>query len=161
LFPEFVQNYAEVTTTLLDTATRTTDPLIRFAALMLNVNPASLTALFERYRIPNEYRELASLLQRSYNEIIASDNSSAEDLLKLLVGLDAWRRPARFQQVLDACVAITPDCAKAAAQLKEAYVVTDAVKPTEFVAQGLQGAAIQVALQEKRLQVLKCHPAPN
>lgn len=154
LFPSLAGNIDEIISTLSATATHTSDPIFRFVATMLDTDPATLNALFERYRIPNEYRDLTTLMQQYYTNIIDAMELSAEALLTLLTQLDAWRRSERFQQVLDACVAIAPKAKTAVEKLKKAYTITAAIKPTEFVQQGMQGSAIQTALKKKRLAAL-------
>ena len=59
--------------------------------------------LSERWRVPTECRELASLMAREHSNIHQSGKFDAAARLRLLERCDAWRRPARFEQLLWAC----------------------------------------------------------
>jgi tRNA nucleotidyltransferase (CCA-adding enzyme) len=153
LFPQFSHDQTQLQKTreiLRDTSTRTTDPLMRFAASVLYAD--SLEVLCAHLRVPNEYRELALLVQKHHLTIMQVHQPN--EMLKLLSALDAWRRPERFQKILDTCKAMFPENLTAIQALLNAYSVTESIKPTEFVEQGLQGGAIQEALLQKRLQAL-------
>ena len=59
--------------------------------------------LSERWRVPTECRELALLMAREHSNIHQSGKFDAAARLRLLERCDAWRRPARFEQLLWAC----------------------------------------------------------
>jgi tRNA nucleotidyltransferase (CCA-adding enzyme) len=59
--------------------------------------------LSERWRVPTECRELALLMAREHSNIHQSGKFDAAAKLRLLERCDAWRRPARFEQLLWAC----------------------------------------------------------
>ena len=61
--------------------------------------------LAARLRAPHDCRELAVLVARWHGEAHRADEADAERLVDLLVRLDAFRQPARFQQFLQACEA--------------------------------------------------------
>ena len=65
--------------------------------------PAALLALCERWRIPTDCRELAELLLRERQAVQHSAAMDAEALVGLLDSADAWRRPERFELLLQAC----------------------------------------------------------
>ncbi len=152
LFPDIDTVLHKVLTLLKEVSAITSDPKIRFAATLLHV--AKAKELCQQYKVPNEYQDLGLKVREYHSQIIASD-LSPEALLTLLGNLDAWRRAERFQEMLMACEAISPDKKTTIHKLQKAYEITNAVKPTEFVEQGLKGYEIQAALQEKRLQALK------
>jgi tRNA nucleotidyltransferase (CCA-adding enzyme) len=60
-------------------------------------------ALAERFRVPNECRELADVVAREHGHLHASGRLGAATLLRLFERCDALRRPARFAEVLQAC----------------------------------------------------------
>ena len=60
-------------------------------------------ALAERWRVPNDCRELGDVVAREHGHIHASGTLGAEATLRLLERCDALRRPDRFDQVLWAC----------------------------------------------------------
>jgi len=57
----------------------------------------------ERLRVPNDCRELAVLAARHHGEIHLAEQLKASTIVKLLEKADAFRRPDRFEQLLDAC----------------------------------------------------------
>ena len=59
--------------------------------------------LSERWRVPTECRELALLMAREHSNIHQSGKFDTAARLRLLERCDAWRRPARFEQLLWAC----------------------------------------------------------
>lgn len=110
---------------VLEQCARLTDnPVTRFAALVhdlgkgitpkeewpkhLNHEENSvplINALCDRYRIPNEYRELAIHVARYHLHCHKANELRASSILKLLKNIDAFRKPERFQQFLIACEA--------------------------------------------------------
>ena len=59
--------------------------------------------LCERWRVPHECRDLALLMAQHHGVIHRALELKASTILKLLQACDAWRRPQRFSQLLDAC----------------------------------------------------------
>ena len=59
--------------------------------------------LCERWRVPHECRDLALLAAHHHGVIHRALELKASTVLKLLQACDAWRRPQRFSQLLDAC----------------------------------------------------------
>lgn len=57
----------------------------------------------DRLRMPNECRELADVVAREHGNIHRSGEFNASAVLRLLERCDAFRKPARFAQVLQAC----------------------------------------------------------
>lgn len=155
LFPPLAEKFSEVITNLTTATANTPDPIIRFAATLCKLDPTQIKQLCSQYRVPHDYQDLALLINQFYSKVIRADSLSATDLLQLLTDLDAWRRPLRFEQVLEGCLALNPDANHAVMHLKQSYVLTDGITTAEFVQQGLQGAQIKIALQEKRLEALQ------
>ena len=62
-----------------------------------------LGPLAARLRVPVECRELAELVAREHGNLHASAGFGAEALVRLFDRCDAWRRPERFEQALQAC----------------------------------------------------------
>ena len=57
----------------------------------------------ERLRVPHECRDLTLLAARHHGVIHRALELKPSTILKLLQACDAWRRPQRFAQLLDAC----------------------------------------------------------
>jgi len=102
----------------------TDDPVTRFAALVHDlgkgITPKDewpkhinheengvplINALCDRYRIPNDYRELAIHVARYHLHCHRANELRAGSILKLLKNIDAFRKPERFKQFLIACEA--------------------------------------------------------
>jgi tRNA nucleotidyltransferase (CCA-adding enzyme) len=100
------------------------DPIVRFAALTHDlgkgITPKAhwpkhygheeasvklLDGLCARLRIPNEYRECAAGVARYHGNAHRAQELRPSTVLELLEQLDAFRRPARFEQFLLACEA--------------------------------------------------------
>lgn len=81
------------------------DPRIRFAALLHTLSQNEVTSLCDRYRIPNDYRELAILVSKYLPHYQDAKNLTADDLLNLFLATDAFRRPHRFNDFLLVCAA--------------------------------------------------------
>jgi tRNA nucleotidyltransferase (CCA-adding enzyme) len=62
-----------------------------------------LAGVCERFRIPNDCRELAVLVARYHGEVHRADELKPATVVKLLERMDAFRRPDRFELVLGAC----------------------------------------------------------
>jgi tRNA nucleotidyltransferase (CCA-adding enzyme) len=100
------------------------DPVVRFAALTHDLGKgttppsewprhiaheqrgvALVEAMCDRLKIPNAYRELAVLVSRYHLDAHRVTELRDNTLLDLLERLDAFRRPARFEQWVLACEA--------------------------------------------------------
>ena len=108
---------------VMDTSARLSAPLpVRFACLMHDLGkgttPADvlprhighekrsvelLHAVCDRWRVPVEIRELAEVVAREHGNVHRSGELDATPLVRLLERCDAFRKPARFAEVLLAC----------------------------------------------------------
>ncbi len=64
-----------------------------------------LDALCERLKVPRRYCDLARVVARYHGLVHKVDELRPETILDLLEGMDAFRRPERFEQALTACEA--------------------------------------------------------
>jgi tRNA nucleotidyltransferase (CCA-adding enzyme) len=156
-----------------EAARLTLEPRVRFAALVAGVGRTDATtgemresgariiaALADRLRIPNDYRDLAILVARFCPFCHRADELGAEDLLIVLEGLDAFRRPARLEDFLAACEAdlrAAPGAGEAgfaqAGVLMVAFEAAAAIRP---VTDGTTpGHRIGRRLREDRLRALE------
>ncbi|MEX2525241.1 MAG: multifunctional CCA addition/repair protein, partial [Gammaproteobacteria bacterium] len=102
----------------------TADTRVRFAALVHDLGKGTtpkdrlpshpsheergvklIEKLCQRYRIPNRYRELAVIVSRYHLDCHRITEMRADTILKKLEGMDAFRRPDRFDDFLIACEA--------------------------------------------------------
>jgi len=108
---------------VLDTSARLSASLpVRFACLMHDLGkgttPADvlprhighekrsvdlLHAVCDRWRVPVDIRELAEVVAREHGNVHRSGELDAAPLVRLLERCDAFRKPARFAEVLLAC----------------------------------------------------------
>ncbi len=143
---------------LINAVELTTDPRIRFAALLHHQTLDYIGAFCERYRVPSDYRELAELLVRYFKDCQAAD--SAEKMLSLFQVTDAFRREERFKSFLLACKASCLPGEIAGFQewsTKLIYCLEAAKKinVSEYVQAGLPGKEIASKLAEKRRELIQ------
>jgi len=167
---------------VLDQATRLSDdPVVRFAALTHDLGKATtpthelprhiaheergtgiIEELCDRLRIPNAYRELGVLVSRYHLHMHKVTELRPNTVLELLEKLDAFRRPARFEQFLLACEA---DARGRKGLEQRDYPQPDYLRRAREVAvattlsaedrDGLQGFEIAKKLHDKRVHALK------
>ena len=143
------------------------EPWVRFASLMASImaddasvaaNVIRITRLSERLRIPKRYRELALLTARYYEQILNMTSATASTIMTLLTHCDAFRRPERFQELLQASrnigltqkIDIMPTCQR----LSQALNVAQQMDTRLLQQQNLQGKAFAAALQQMREQII-------
>lgn len=154
LLPELDWRAAE-RATMQRAARLSAEPSVRFAALLADAAPQAITALSERLRVPNDYRELALLTARLWQRIAAADTLDAGGVLELLEAADAFRRPDRFELLLRATQARSGSDDSLHAALAVALVTAAGVTlPPEQIAQ-LKGIAIAAAYRDARIERLR------
>ncbi len=146
----------------IDTAARRRAPLpVRFAVLAHHMPLAALHALCERWRIPTDCRELAELLVRERDAVQRSPTLGADALVALLDRCDAWRRPERFEWLLQACDGIAhatpaaglsaPSQSRLRCALKRAAALDTGAVAQRAAAAGARGADIGAAVHTARV----------
>jgi len=123
---------------------------------------ALVTQVCERYRVPNEIRQLAALATRLHIQIHCAFELDAEDLLSVLERSDAFRKPERFQQLLCVCQA---DSQGRKGLTEQPYPQADfwlsllkrcqQVDVQKIIAAGYKHAAIKVQLRQQRLTCIQ------
>ena len=149
----------------LDTITGSSgDTVTRFAALIADIvsQPGSpfttgaLAKLCERLRLPNAHRELAVLVVDQLAATQAIADADAETVFCLLESTDALRRPERFAEFLNVCVAHAAVNDRQAADdlLLHALAAIAAVQADQLSGD-LKGPAIGAALRAARIEAIK------
>ena len=121
-----------------------------------------LGPLAARLRVPVECRELAEVVAREHGNLHASAGFGPEALVRLFDRCDAWRRPERFEQALQACECDArgrlgfeerpyPQADRLRGALAAARAVDSGAVSAEALARGLKGPAIGQALQQARI----------
>ncbi|MEW6562533.1 MAG: multifunctional CCA addition/repair protein [Pseudomonadota bacterium] len=62
-----------------------------------------LKGLCERLKVPGDCRDLARLTARYHGDIHRAKQLRADTIVRLFDSCDAWRKPQRFAQILQAC----------------------------------------------------------
>lgn len=184
--PQSPERHPEVDTgvhtmMVLDAAARlTTDTTIRFAALVHDLGKgttpreewprhvgheersvALIEALCARLRVPNEHRELAILAARYHGDCHRALELRPGAVLALLEGLDAFRRPVRFEQFLLSCYADSrgrlgyeDSDYPQADWLRRARSVAAGISGASLAQTGLAGKALGAALAQRRSEAI-------
>jgi tRNA nucleotidyltransferase (CCA-adding enzyme) len=123
-------------------------------------------SLAERWRVPNDCRELGDVVAREHGNIHRSDTLDAGAVLRLLERCDALRRPARFEQALWACECDArgrlgrednayPPRQRLGAALRAVQAADVGAAAAAAQAAGAFGPAIGAAVQQARLAALE------
>ncbi len=123
-------------------------------------------ALSERWRVPNEARELAELVAREHTHVHQSTGFGPEARLRLMDRCDAWRRPERFEQLLLACECDArgrtgfeardyPQRERLTADLRRLQALDQRAISADAIARGVKGPGIGHAIHQARLEALK------
>jgi len=154
LFPEIENKHISL---LKKTATVTDDVEIRFTALMFYLTPEQIKKFCQEYRVGNNFRDLALLVARHYQDAVNAKNLPAEKLLNLFQTTDAFRRGDRFEKWFAACqsLATALEDNLPADWLQEIY---EAIKKTDFAAENyphLKGKEIGDFISQQRLAAIR------
>jgi tRNA nucleotidyltransferase (CCA-adding enzyme) len=122
---------------------------------------APLRKLSVRLKVPAEHAALAEIVCREHLNAHRALELKPATVLKLLTALDALRRPQRLDTFLAACLADKRgrlghehDDYPQADWLRRARDAAAAVGAAPFVAQGLHGPAIGVAMERARVAAI-------
>lgn len=122
----------------------------------------AIEALCARLRVPQEHRELGLLASRFHTHVHRGLELRTSTLLELLEHGDAFRRPTRFAEFLEACecdargrLGFAEKPYPQRARVEQALEITRSISLTESEREGLDGAAIGERLRSKRLAALK------
>ena len=118
-------------------------------------------AFCQRLRVPNMYRELGALTARYHTHCHRALELRPKTLLNVLQGLDALRKPQRFEQFIVACEAdargrlgLEDRDYPQATLMRQVYAAAASVQARPLVEQGLTGLALAEALRQERLAAI-------
>ena len=121
-----------------------------------------------RLRIPNECRDLALLVSEHHTLIHHAFELKASTLIKLMDQNDAWRKPLRFLQMLQCCVADSKGRTgfenkeyPSADYVWQAFQAAEKVNVQDIIKQGAKGAEIKEALRQARISAVKAYQLKN
>ena len=155
---------------VLDTAAKMAASLeVRFACLTHDLGKCSapadilplLKTLCQRLRVPTHCCELATVVAREHGNIQRSASLNATEIVRLLERCDAFRKPARFAEIMQACECDArvrlglynqpyPQAARLLTALQHARSVDTAAIATEAQAAGRNGEIIGQKIQAAR-----------
>ena len=122
----------------------------------------AIEALCSRLRVPQEHRELALLASRFHTHVHRGLELRTSTILELLGHCDAFRRPTRFNEFLEACecdargrLGYADSPYPQRARIERAFAIASAITLSAHDREGLVGAAIGERLRSKRLAALQ------
>jgi tRNA nucleotidyltransferase (CCA-adding enzyme) len=128
---------------------------VRFAVLLRALQPEAVDALCARLRAPAACRDLALLAARHGHALADAAELDAEELFHLLEAADAWRRPERFRDLVDAALAGVADCDAARTRLHRAHDAALAVDAGAVARTRATPDAIKAAVAQARLEAIR------
>ncbi|MFZ5757255.1 MAG: multifunctional CCA addition/repair protein [Pseudomonadota bacterium] len=118
--------------------------------------------LCDRYRVPNDHRELAVHVAHYHGIVHRAFELRASTVLEMMEKVDAFRRPERFDEFLLACEAdhrgrlgLEDRPYPQATYLREALAATRHVDVAPLRERGLSGEALGAAIRKERLHRLE------
>ncbi|WP_106183038.1 multifunctional CCA addition/repair protein [Candidatus Pandoraea novymonadis] len=120
-----------------------------------------LKFLCERLCVPAECRELAKIVVRELNHIHGSERLSVSELVSLLERCDAFRRPKRFEGILQACESLDVHSGGRNTSYSRRHYLMQTLEVARSVNAGIfaeryagNGAKIKAALHAARVDFL-------
>lgn len=121
-----------------------------------------ISALAERWRLPNPVRELAELVARFHGRCHGACEMGPAAVIRLLDALDGWRRPERLEPFLLACTADSRGrtgyqhaAYPQAERLRRALALGRTVDAKAIVAAGAKGPEVGQQLHQQRVALLR------
>jgi len=121
-----------------------------------------LKGVCQRLRVPGECRDLGLLVARYHGNVHRAKQLRADTIVRLLHDCDAWRRPQRFEQVLQACVADARgrtghehDAYPQADYLLQALRAAQAVNAGEIAQRAADGVTIAERVRHARVAAVE------
>lgn len=154
LFPD-IKIGGKGVTALASVADKTPSSVIRFAALQSDLPLKIIQNLAQRYKVPNEYADLAFLVARFGNNYVNLGTMNEIALLNFIVKTDALRRQSRFEQFILTCNFIYSAYPSQAEQIKKIIKVIKSVDIKPLQEKQLQGEIFAHALKQLRLRAIR------
>ena len=125
---------------------------VRFALLAWPLDEKEVEALSARLKVPNEPRELALLAARNRQRLRTAHAAKPPELLELLKRADAFRRPERLGELLEAARLAEPHLDTA--RLERALQAAEAVNAGEIASQARSAADIPRLIDDARIAAI-------
>lgn len=156
LLPQ-ITNTTDAEKSLKRAAALSSDPIVRFAAVMYNVTATGggAKALEQVLPLPGEYAWLLDMLVRYADQLPLVAAGEPEGILNLIIGLRAEQKPERFSRFQQAASAIWPELMQQLVQnMQQALVAISKVSVTEVQDDGFSGNDLGVELNRRRLEAI-------
>ena len=125
---------------------------------------AVIRSFCERLKVPNECRDLALMVSEHHTMIHSAFELEASALLTLMNRCDAWRKPQRFLQMLECCIADSKGRTgfegnpyPTADYVWQAFQAALTVNVQDIIKKGSNGADIKNALFNARIEVVNIY----
>ncbi|WP_368939784.1 multifunctional CCA addition/repair protein [Proteus mirabilis] len=114
-------------------------------------------ALCQRYRIPNQIRDLAKLAAKYHDHLHRIEKMRPSKIIRLFDAIDAWRKPEHIDQL--AIISEADARGRQGAEnlpypqgifFRQAFKIANQVDVKSIVSRGLKGSAIREALTKQR-----------
>jgi tRNA nucleotidyltransferase (CCA-adding enzyme) len=128
---------------------------VRVAVLARACDPFAIESLAERLKVPSACRDLALLAARHTNLIVDAQELDAAELLELFDSTDAWRRPDRFADLVDAALVAEENADAVRARLQAALRAAAAVNAGDLARQAKTPAEIRSLIDGARLAAIR------
>jgi tRNA nucleotidyltransferase (CCA-adding enzyme) len=129
----------------------TDDPVLRYAAMLEGLPEAEARAVNDHLHAPRKYADLAMLCSRFGDDFVHLESLEAERSVQFLEQTDAFRRPERFELLLQACELAQPQAYGSRDYLLKVFEVCQAVSPARWADQNLRGREIGRQIRAERI----------
>lgn len=147
LFPEFKNPAWQLQ--YLDNSPN--NAVIRFSLLLHGLSEKEINAICKRFRAPTEFSELALLVEK-HHEKYKTLTHDAENIWTILKVCDAFRRPERFAEWINACQKIYG--MNHAESLQQGLLRAKSVDTQALLAQNLKGPDFAEALKKAQIAAI-------
>jgi tRNA nucleotidyltransferase (CCA-adding enzyme) len=128
---------------------------VRCAVLGRVFDPLALESLAQRLKLPAACRELALLAARHGNLIVDAQALEPAELLELFDSTDAWRRPERFADLIEAALVGEDTETEARPRLEKALAAAAKIDAGAIAKQAKTPAEIRSRIDGARLDAIK------
>ena len=146
---------AEAASRLARAAAANENPEVRFACLFDGVTPAATRESCQRLKPPRRYQDAALVVAELSGQLDQRARNSAEQRLALLEAADAFRRPERFERLLDCWLALNPEHATSAHRWRRDLADCSDIDTSALAELNLKGPAAGEHIRGLRLAALE------
>ena len=125
---------------------------------------AVIKAFCKRLKVPNDCRDLALLVSEHHTHIHSAFELKASTMVGIMDKCDAWRKPQRFQQMLQCCIADSKGRTgfellpyPTADYMWEAFQAALNSNVQTLIEQGFQGVEIKQQLTTQRIMLVQAY----